>query len=79
MTIGRETVIYREVTRLHQRIRKLRIRAGLTQAQLAVACRVHKTAVSHWETGDSAPRANSLTRVARALGVSVSELYGEAA
>ena len=67
------------MTKLHRRIRSLREAAGLTQETLAAFCSVDKTAVSHWETGKSAPRASRIGLVAKALGVSISELYGEAA
>lgn len=33
------------------RIRQLRVARGLTQTQLATACRVTKSAVSQWENG----------------------------
>ena len=63
--------------KLHGRIRRLRKRAEMTQEALALALGVHKTAVSHWEVGQSLPRAGTLERLAAALGVKVSELYGE--
>ncbi len=56
---------------LHVRIRELRLRRELTQESLATKCGVHKTAVSHWESGHSAPRASSMHKVADALGVKV--------
>ena len=58
------------------RIAELRERRKLTQEQLASACGVDKTAVSHWETGHSAPRASRMGKVAKALGVKAGELLG---
>ena len=66
-------------TVLHRRIRELRLRAGMSQEDLADVLGIDKTSVSHWELGMSAPKHRRLDRVARALGVSVAELYVEAA
>ncbi len=63
------------VTRLHRRIKELREAAGLTQEALAIELGMHKTAISHWETGHSAPRAGDMARVAKALKVEIAALY----
>lgn len=59
---------------IHERIRSLRERRGLTQTDLARACGVDKTSVSKWEHGTSAPSRKRLDKVARALGVSLRSL-----
>ena len=51
----------------------------MSQEDLADVLGIDKTSVSHWELGMSAPKHRRLDRVARALGVSVAELYVEAA
>lgn len=67
------------VRAIHARILELRRDAGLTQRELADLCGVDVTAVSHWEKGKSAPNGRRLPVVADALGVSIAELFGEAA
>lgn len=65
---------------LKTRIRALREAAGLTQRELAIAVGLtDKSSVAKWESGVSAPPARRMPEVARALGVSIAELYGEAA
>lgn len=65
----------KSTTVLHRRLKELRERKGLTQGELAKACGVDKTAISHWENGMSSPRASRMASVARALGVNVVELF----
>lgn len=38
------------------RLKELRIKAGLSQSDLAKKLNVHQTAVSQWETGKKRPR-----------------------
>lgn len=57
-------------------IKELRIRKGLTQAQLAQECEVHQTAVSQWEKGRTAPDTNSLKILSDIFGVSVDMILG---
>ena len=65
-------------TPLQRQIRKLRSDRGLTQEQLAGLLRIKdKSTISHWELGDQSPRSKMIPRLAKALGVSVAELYGE--
>lgn len=52
----------------------------MTQDELARACgRKSKSAVCNWEAGTTSPRSKLLPKVAEALGVTIAELYGEAA
>ncbi len=64
---------------IHDRIATLRKEAKLTQEDLAKKCGVDETAVSHWENGHSAPTGSRLPAVAAALGVTIDELFREAA
>lgn len=70
-------------TGLGERIRDARRAMGLTQAQLAVAVGVTRSAVAQWETGRAGQVGGNLARLAAALGVSAEHLLrggaGEAA
>lgn len=51
-----------------------RIRAGMTQAQLAAAIGKAQNVVSAWENGARIPRADVLLEISRALGCSMESL-----
>lgn len=57
-----------------ERIKQARIRAGLTQVDLAAAIDMDPSSVSHWERDVVEPQSASLAAVARALGVTVDSL-----
>lgn len=57
------------------RIRELREARGLRQSQLAEDMGILQSAVSNWESEVALPRARELPRLARILGVEISELY----
>ena len=52
-----------------QRLRRLRLRAGYTQQQLAARLTVSQAAVTAWERQWHAPRPHSMRDLARMLGV----------
>jgi transcriptional regulator with XRE-family HTH domain len=56
-----------------KRITELRIKAGLTQQQLAKAAKVRQASISNWERGDKEPTVASLRKLAKALKTQVSE------
>jgi putative transcriptional regulator len=58
------------------RIRAARKEAGLTQQGLSVAVAVSRQTIIAMETGDYAPSVYLAIKVARALGVTVEELWG---
>ena len=61
------------------RIKELRQRRGITQAQLAAWLDLKSSStVTMWETGDRKPSSSILPRLADALGCSIDELYGRA-
>lgn len=62
---------------LAQRIRDLRRKAGLSQSELADKLVVDREAVQGWESGDSAPDIEVLTKLAALFGVSTSDLLGK--
>lgn len=57
-------------------IKDKRERAGMTQGELAERLGVDRTTVTKWESGDAMPRADKLPDIAKALGCTVDELYG---
>ncbi len=61
--------------RLGNRIRQLRNRAGITQAQLAERVDISPEFMSRLERGLKAPSLDSADKIAHALGVSLSELF----
>ena len=58
------------------RIRILRKRRGLSQAQVAAQLKVHQTAVSQWETGRTDPDMDSARMLSDFFGVSIDYLLG---
>ena len=60
-------------------IQRLRAERRLSQEQLAQEVGVSRQAVSKWELDDALPDTDKLVPLARALGVSVDELLGNAA
>ena len=57
------------------RIKELRRAAGLTQTQLAENVGVTQGMVAAWEQGANFPRADKLPALAKALGVTINDLY----
>lgn len=57
------------------RIRELRKNAGLSQEELADRANVHWTYLSDLERGQQSPTLDVVNRLARALRVTVSELF----
>jgi transcriptional regulator with XRE-family HTH domain len=52
----------------------LRLKAGMTQEQLARKMNVDQAAVSRWESGDTKPLKKSRKKLAKVLGCTVDEL-----
>ena len=65
-------------TALGARIRAMRGKAGLTQAQVARALSVTKNAVTNWETGVSRPDLSLVVPLSRILNTSADALLGGA-
>ena len=61
------------------RVRQVRRSAGLTQQELAAEVQVSRQTIIAMETGDYAPSVYLAIKVARALGTSVEELWGDSA
>ncbi|MBC5747082.1 helix-turn-helix transcriptional regulator [Dysosmobacter sp. NSJ-60] len=60
------------------RIRELRERLGISQAELARRMGVKHTSVIQWETGKAMPAAAKLPKLAEVLGVEIGELFDRA-
>lgn len=55
-------------------LRQARIAKGLTQEELADRCRMHPTAISKIERGESIPRADTLQKLADVLATTLEAL-----
>ena len=64
----------RPVDQFATNLRARRLAAGLSQEQLSRLTDLHPTEISRLERGVREPRLSTIVRVARALGVSPSEL-----
>ena len=64
-------------TVLGARIRQARLRAGLTQAELARATKTSERNIVRWETSANAPRMESVAAIARATGHSLDDFLGD--
>ena len=58
-------------------IRRMRLKAALTQKQAAQVIGVDQSAVARWESGESAPRFSRLKRIAAAYGCGVADLLDD--
>lgn len=59
------------------RIREERVKAGITQAELAEGVGVSDASVCQWETGKTVPRTVLLPKIASVLGCTVNDLIAE--
>lgn len=59
-----------------ERIRRARIKAGLTQLQLATKLGLTRPTITQWETGATTPHAGKLEELAKALGLPRLEIFG---
>lgn len=57
------------------RIKFLREKAGISQADLSARVRVNQTAVSQWERGVALPSCDKLPALAEALGCTINDLF----
>ena len=59
-----------------QRLRTLRLKAGLTQVALAESSGVDANTIARLERGEHTPSNPTLKKLAEALGVKVSDILG---
>ena len=57
-------------------IARVRREKGITQAQLAERLGIKQPMIARWETGKRKPKIETLMRIAKALGVQWTELWG---
>jgi transcriptional regulator with XRE-family HTH domain len=60
-----------------ENLRKLRKEKGLSQQELAKKAGVSQQVIGHYEKGIRAPKLEQAILVAKALGMSVEEIYGQ--
>lgn len=59
-----------------ERVRMLRERAGLSQAELGNKAGINPNSISNWELGIAYPQYSGIKRLCRALNCSADELLG---
>ena len=64
------------VNQLHSRLRLLRTKLGLTQAQLAKILLLPRVTYTHYELGKRTPDLDTIIQMARYFGVTVDYLVG---
>lgn len=69
------TVNTRRLNELGNKVKKLREQRGLTQQQLADRIRVTSTYIGFIEQGQRNPSINTADKLARVLGVKLSDLF----
>lgn len=62
---------------IYKNLRKYLKRSGLTQERLAEKIGYSRSAVNDWVAGKTVPNAYALLDIAKALKISVLDLYGE--
>jgi len=62
-------------TKLGKRIKKARKEKHITQQKLAEMVHMHETTISRIETGTINPSVHTINKLAKALKVSMSELF----
>ena len=63
--------------RISANVRRLRRRAGLTQHELAEKAGISRATLARIEAEESDPAASTLRKLAAALEVTVSDLFGD--
>jgi transcriptional regulator with XRE-family HTH domain len=61
--------------RFGRAVRALRAKAGYSQESFADAIRVHRTTIGTLERGEGNPGLDMIVKIARGLGISLSELF----
>ena len=59
-------------------LRRMRLASGMTQEQLGLEAGVQRNFISLIELGQNVPTINTISKLARALGMKASELVAEA-
>ena len=59
-------------------LKKVRLKVGISQRELARLIDETQSTVEYWEKPGNLPRASSLIPIAKALGVTIEEILGQA-
>ena len=65
-----------DIMSIGENIKKIRVDAGLTQKELGERLGITSQSIAQWETGRREPKYQSMVKIADALNVPVSSLYG---
>jgi transcriptional regulator with XRE-family HTH domain len=76
MTVEESAHVENVQRSLGRRIRDLRTKRGWTQEQFAEFCGLHRTYMGHVERGEKNVSLSTVLRVANALGIRLSALFG---
>lgn len=68
---------YRTHKKIGQNIRKLRLKAGLTQEKLAEKANLHPVYISQVERAERAITIDSLLKITKALGIRLRHVIGD--
>ncbi|MFR5007977.1 MAG: helix-turn-helix transcriptional regulator [Limosilactobacillus vaginalis] len=60
---------------MRNELKALRVRKGLNQGELGKLIGVSYGTVSKWENGETDPRLNKISKLAKALGVSEDRIF----
>ena len=60
-----------------ENFRNARTQANLTQQQVADVLKLDRTAIAHYEMGDSTPSLKNISKICKLFNVSVEELIKE--
>jgi transcriptional regulator with XRE-family HTH domain len=63
------------LAQIGQRIRELRLKAGMTQNELAIHCNFEKASMSRIESGKSNITVLTLRKIGKALNVEIVEFF----
>lgn len=66
---------YKVNSELGRRIRKLRRRSDISQEKLAEKAGIHRTYMGKIERGESNPPLHTISKIAKALRVKISDLF----
>lgn len=65
------------LVKLGARIRKIRVQKKLSQNDLAIECNFEKASMSRIESGQANPTIRTLTKICKALDITMVELFKE--
>ncbi len=66
--------VLEEIKKIGKNIKKLRLKKGLTQLDLAVVCNFEESSIGRLENGNTNPTIKTLLKVSNALGIKLYEL-----